>query len=161
MKSEKNVQLFRYILIALIVLSLVFIFGQSCIPTDKSAEESEGVGSFLEEIFSPDTVFGRFVLTNIRKIAHFTEFFILGVWVSLYAVLYIKKRSAYAYSLPLALFVAFTDETIQIFSGRGPMIFDVWIDFFGFASAAVIIYTVSELARHIRAKKQTKVNIIK
>ena len=161
MKRELLVKISRYILIALILLTLAFIFYQSILPPDESTETSDAVGGFLEEIFPPDTEAGEFVLTNVRKIAHFTEFFILGVWTAFYAVFFIKRYKAYLFSLPTALLVALADETIQIFSGRGPMIFDVWIDFFGFASSAVIIYTVSCIARFICAKKQTKVDICK
>ena len=152
MKRSTAVAIFRYALIALILFSLFFIFYQSILPPEKSTEESETVGGILEEIFPPDTEAGKFVLTNIRKIAHFTEFFVLGVWTSLYGVFFIKRRTVCALSFPMALFVAFLDETIQIFSGRGPMIFDVWIDFFGFLTSGVIIYTVAYLTLVIRQK---------
>ena len=41
----------------------------------------------------------------------------------------------------MCFFVAFIDETIQIFSGRGPQIRDVWVDLLG-ASIGLLIATV-------------------
>ena len=37
------------------------------------------------------------------------------------------------------LIVAFLDETIQIFSGRGPMVSDIWIDLAGGVFGSLII----------------------
>lgn len=154
MRREKVMTAFRYILIGLAVLNLVFIFYQSVLPKEQSGEQSEAVGGMLEEIFPPDTETGKFVLSNIRKIAHFTEFFFLGIWVSLYCVFFVKRKSYRLFVFPISLATGFIDETIQIFSGRGPMIFDVWIDFFGFAASAVIIYTVSYIAVKIHNKSK-------
>ena len=154
MKREKIITFFRYFLIALTVLNLAFIFYQSTLPREESAEQSEAVGGFLEEIFPPDTKTGKFVLSNIRKIAHFTEFFTLGIWVTLYFVFFVEKKKYHPFVFPTALLIALFDETVQIFSGRGPMISDVWIDFFGFSTSAVIIYTVYYITYIIRNKSK-------
>lgn len=39
-----------------------------------------------------------------------------------------------------ALFVALTDETIQIFSNRGSQVQDVWLDFFGACVGSLVVY---------------------
>ena len=39
-------------------------------------------------------------------------------------------------------FCAFLDETIQIFSGRGPDIKDVWLDTFGAAAGILLVSAV-------------------
>ena len=50
--------------------------------------------------------------------------------------------------------VAFLDETIQIFSGRGPEIRDVWIDTFGFISISLMTYAAFYfIARLVKKEK--------
>ena len=67
-----------------------------------------------------------------------------------------KRISFILLTILIAFFVGFTDESIQMFSGRGPAIFDVWIDFAGFATASVIFYTVASLVALIRKKANKK-----
>lgn len=47
-------------------------------------------------------------------------------------------------SVRFAFYIAFIDETIQIFSGRGPQIADVWLDVFGAFCGAAIASNASE-----------------
>ena len=61
----------------------------------------------------------------VRKLAHFTEFFVLGLEL---AVLFCSFSSK---PILFSLLVALTDETIQLFTGRGSQVKDVWLDFFG------------------------------
>ena len=49
-------------------------------------------------------------------------------------------------------FIAFLDETVQIFSGRGPEISDVWIDIFGFLTLFAITLGAAFAARVIMNK---------
>jgi VanZ family protein len=74
---------------------------------------------------------------------------LLGAEISLYIILFIRKSSFVFFSFPVALIIAFFDETIQIFSARGPAVLDVWIDFAGFASASVVFYTVAIIIGYI------------
>lgn len=46
--------------------------------------------------------------------------------------------------------IAFLDETIQIFSGRGPMIQDVWLDLSGAVCGALLILLICFLRRKDR-----------
>ncbi len=148
-KSDKAVKI---ILITLFFLNLLFIFANSILPPDVSGEESDAVSGLLAKIFPPDSEFGRFVIENVRKIAHFTEFFTLGVTVSLYTVKFTDRKYAFLLSYAVGFAVAFFDETIQIFTGRGPMISDVWLDFFGFASSLSIVYLINTIIQ--KAKVQ-------
>ena len=147
-------------LLCLIAATLLFIFIQSMIPPETSKAESDAVGGFIEEIIPPDTEVGAFVKVNLRKIAHFTEFFILGLEVSIYLILFTKKPHLKLLSLPTALITAFFDESIQMFSGRGPSVFDVWIDFFGFFFASAVSYSVFYLAEFL-AKRFLKLRGVK
>ena len=151
MKS-KLFELLRYFLIALIVATLAFIFIRSTKPPEKSMEESNEFAEFVEEIIPPDTDAGEYVQKNIRKLAHFTEFMILGVFVSFYVCIYNRRIFAAILSLGFGLVSAACDETIQIFSGRGPAVTDVFIDFAGFTFSTVIICTVWHLISFFKKK---------
>ena len=138
----------KIILIILMLGTLAFIFVNSALPPEVSEEESAAVGGFIASLLPEGTKLYDFVTEYIRKIAHFTEYGLLGIEVCVYIFLFAKRRGrAVLTALPIPLFVGFTDETIQILSGRGPAISDVWIDiggfiFFGSVSYAVIIGAV-------------------
>ena len=126
--------------IALIIATVAFIFIQSALPPKISAKESEAVKDVLEEIIPPDTEVGETVHKNVRKIAHFVEFALFGAELALYIYLLRRKTAFIVLSYPAALILALFDESIQMFSGRGPSVFDVWIDFSGFVFAASLVY---------------------
>ena len=68
----------------------------------------------------------------VRKLAHVTEFAALGVVIALLLLggkAITKRRISLAFVFGLT--TAFLDESIQMFSGRGDQIRDVWIDLFG------------------------------
>ena len=135
--KTKHVVKIIYFLYLLLILS--FIFGNSLISREGSANQSgaivDTINQMLQKINSP------FLIKDIvvRKIAHFAEFFILGV--SFFSYWLIDKKVSTIntfYSVFASCMVAMTDETIQIFSNRGSMLLDVWLDFF---SATLAIYT--------------------
>ena len=152
----------RITLIVLIICTLSFTFYQSLLPKEESSEASEEVSDFLEPIIPSDTPAGEFVHTNNREIAHFVEFFVLGLFVTLYVVIFMPSIDAFpkarvryiVYSLFLAPIVALLDETVQIFTGRGPEIVDVWLDTAGFFSAAIIVVLIFLAVKYIRCRKK-------
>lgn len=150
--KEKALYSVKMLLLILIVMTLLFIFSQSMLPKEESSQESEAVGGIIAEIIPPETKPGHFVQVNLRKIAHFVEFAALGAEVALYIILFVKVRKWAYLSFPSALITAFIDETVQVFSGRGPAITDVWIDFAGFAFASLVFYTVAMLILFVRNK---------
>ncbi len=163
MKSKRYAPL-QIVLLSLIICTLLFIFSQSILPAEQSAEASDGFSGFLELIISSDTPFGSFIHTNIRKIAHFAEFFMLGFFVSLYVSLFLPEIDSelrarvrfIIYSAVAAPIVALLDETIQVFSARGPQITDVWIDTWGYITAALIVYGVLLVRFLVRKKDNQK-----
>ena len=144
----KNV--LKLILIILILATLSFIFVQSMIPREESGKQSDAVGDIVADIVPPETKPGAFLQINIRKVAHFIEFALLGAEVSLYVLLFMRRGIFVYLSLLIAPLPALVDETVQIYSGRGPSMKDVMIDSAGFLSAAVIFYTVYAVACKIR-----------
>lgn len=152
-KCKKIAQI---VLLLLIISTVASIFIQSTKSQKESTEDSDKVGEIIEEIIPPETAVGGYVQDNIRKLAHFTEFFILGLEVSLYVALFLPSLKMMILSYIFGILIASADETIQIFSGRGPAVKDVMIDFLGFIVSTVIIYTVAAVLRIIIQKSKQK-----
>lgn len=140
----------RILLAVLIICTLCFTFYQSMLPPEESTEVSDSVSDAIEPIIPSDTPAGSYVHTNLRKIAHFVEFAALGFEVALFVILYLPAWSAelraklkfILLSYTVAPATALIDETIQIFTDRGPAIADVWLDTAGFVCLATLTYLV-------------------
>lgn len=138
-----------------ILLTLGFIFINSCLSKSSSSSESEGLFAKLQPAF--DFIFGEGVVTHgfFRKLAHFGEFGLLGLEINLlYFELFGQNRKKIYQGLRLGLYVALIDETIQVFSERGPAIVDVWIDFAGFLTATVLFYMIIGMIRTLKKAKE-------
>ncbi len=114
------------------MLVLAFIWGNSILSPEQSSAMSDAVKALLARVFpfleGEDTaVSGSFL---VRKAAHLTEYMVLGFCIG---TLTLKSGWRYAPFVGCAccLIAADIDETIQIFSGRGSAVRDVWIDFAG------------------------------
>ena len=103
------------------------------------------------ELLTPllDVYVGKGNVTEhlVRKLAHFCEFFVYGIELQLFFALSKSRKNAFLLALSHGLFTALVDETIQIFSGRGPMIQDVWLDFSGMAVGALITIAVTTMKK--------------
>lgn len=143
----------KWVLIALILATLVFIFTNSLKSPEQSLEDSNAVGGILSTIFPPDTDLGAFIEEYVRKIAHFTEYGLLGIEVALYVCFYTKRRVRCALvASASSFFVGFIDETLQYISGRGPAISDVWVDVGGFVLFSLIVYGAFALVHIVGGK---------
>ena len=130
---------FSVILLLLTLLTVGFIFYNSALPPEKSQEQSSTVGDIIAEIIPPETEAGGFVQKYLRKIAHFTEYGLLGIELMLLCAVFAKRKLRFGIlSLGAAVLVALIDETVQIFSARGPAVQDIWIDVGGFVFFALI-----------------------
>jgi VanZ family protein len=134
----------KKLLIVLLVLLLAFIWGHSCMPVDASREESSTVLELLRPLLALLVGTENVTLHLVRKLAHFTEFFCLGCVL---ALLLPFRGRAQLLAGGLGMLTGFIDETIQIFSGRGPAIRDVWLDFSGAAAAILILAAVRLLSK--------------
>ena len=121
-------------------------------PTQSTAD-SDAVKDFVSDVIAPvippESDLGQTIIKNIRKIAHFTEYGLLAIESALLIALLARKRGGrYKFaglSVLAALIVAFFDETIQIFSKRGPAIADVWLDVGGFVTYTALTLLCFEL----------------
>lgn len=128
----------RRVCILLLVLNLLFIWGNSLLP----AELSEGFSNwFAVQLpqWSEETEVTEEESTILRKAAHFTEFASLGFLLSCLAFLDQKKWWT---ALPWGAAAACIDETIQMFvPARGPGILDVMIDVCGVLAGIAFLRT--------------------
>ena len=129
-------------LTVLIIVTLAVIWGHSLLGREASSEES----GFVMKLLAPllELIVGKGNVTEhlVRKLAHFCEFFVLGAELLLFFALSKSRKNAFLLALSHGLFTALMDETIQIFSGRGPMIQDVWLDFSGVTAGALLMLAV-------------------
>lgn len=125
----------RFLWLLLLVIFTAFIFYNSSMPGVESHKASQLIGAILTGMgkwFGID-VPQQNLDYNIRKLAHFCEFAMLGILLcNVYAAFGVSHRTATGYILFLGLAVAVTDEYIQFYTpGRSCLITDVVLDFFG------------------------------
>lgn len=135
----------RRTFIIILAAVLLFIWGHSMIPQSRSAEESLGMMVFLQKIF--DFLHIPVHLTDhiVRKLAHVTEYAGAGLLLGLYFLPRVnedgsikEKLKSAAVPFGAGLFIGFIDESVQMFSGRGALVSDVWIDFAGICIGVIL-----------------------
>lgn len=128
-----------WLCVALLVMNLLFIWGNSLLPASVSGALSQWVRDLLGFTAHGSAQAGEGLL---RKIAHFSEFSLLGAVLGwLYAMLLQKRHAVAAASLLCAAAAACVDEAIQSFSpGRNPSLTDVGIDTAGAAVGIALLF---------------------
>jgi len=131
---------------------MVLIFLMSSQTGTESSNTSGGLISTLCNIIIPDfveldesekTLIISKISTPIRKLAHFTEYFILSIVINI-AVIQTKRKtslsmSTLAISFVFGVLYAVSDEVHQLFvPGRAGAIIDVFIDSAGVAFGCVL-----------------------
>lgn len=154
--KEKKLTTARVIFTVLTLASVVAIFwnsSQNAIEsTARSMPLTEWVNSILSRLSIPFSVTDHF----IRKMAHFTEYAILGTLLSVTYYLYqLKIKSALIATLCTGAVIAVTDEIIQLFPvGRSCQISDMLLDCCGVVVAAVIVMLIIRAIENKRRKTQ-------
>ena len=91
--------------------------------------------------------------TLVRKTAHFAEFLVLGLGLSLLLYAY-RLRFSPLWACILGLIYACLDEGHQLLvEGRAPMVQDVLIDGMGLLSGALLAFAISALQKRRAARK--------
>ena len=150
-KNKKAITILSIIILA----TLAFIWIHSCMDREDSSMESGFVYDLLCPFFELFMGKGNVTEHFIRKLAHFTEFFGLGLELMLFMRLeFLKVKPV----LPVnawvfGTFCALIDETIQLFSGRGPAVQDVWLDSAGCLTGVLIMLAGIMLADKKNKKK--------
>ena len=120
------------LLLLAILAALAFIWGNSL----ESAVESSLKSGRVRELIEPllELLVGQGNVTDhmVRKLAHLTEFAVLGALLLLLTAAAFRVRLQSVLNCQFFLLLAaLTDETIQLFTGRGSQVRDVWLDFAG------------------------------
>mgnify|MGYP002589484948 CR=1 FL=1 len=130
-------------LYALSLIAIAFIWGNSLLSKNASGAFSSAVETWLLRLFRLEAL-----PFDVRKLAHFTEFAVLGALLLLLTAAAFRVRlQSVVNCLFFLLLAALTDETIQIFTGRGPQVQDVWLDFAGGAAGLLVMLALVQLLR--------------
>ena len=130
------------------VLWLWFIYGRSAKPAALSHQESEGLLVLFQKIIP------QMSMLFIRKLAHFGEYFLLGVLLWLDWRLW--GRGSLILPLGVGLLFAAADEFLQTFiPGRSGELSDVLLDFFGVCCGVLLLWLLQR-RRHIRFVKPSQ-----
>ena len=117
----------------LVFFCIIFIFSNSLKNGEESHKDSAGIVDFVEDLaekIAPENqVDWNYI---VRKGAHLFEFFVLGVFASMFFFQWKPKRKyGVIYSFICVILIACTDEFIQRFTGRTSSFKDVMIDICG------------------------------
>ena len=136
-KNKKAITILSIIILA----TLAFIWIHSCMDREDSSMESGFVYDLLCPFFELFMGKGNVTEHFIRKLAHFTEFFGLGLELMLFMRLeFLQVKPVLSVNAwVFGTFCALIDETIQLFSGRGPAVQDVWLDSAGCLTGVLIM----------------------
>ena len=132
-------------------LTVVFIWGNSILP----ASVSGSISHFFADIFHGISGSGANSDEIIRKVAHFAEFAVLGVWLTtLFSLLKIDKAIRVMSVVCCGMFFPLLDETIQMFNDRGPSVRDIWIDIAGYTLGSLIVALIVVITRKMKKEQQ-------
>lgn len=135
---KQNPKLLKWTILSIAWIMIIFSF--SLQNGDESGKLSGGIVAWVVDLLFPED-FAHVELVHflIRKAAHFTEYFILGVLLSM-TVREANWTRPLLKPWILGTLVACCDETIQLFSeGRAGMITDVMLDSSGVLTGCVIM----------------------
>lgn len=136
-KLKQNPKLAKLVLLCIVWIIVIFSF--SLQSGEESGRLSSGIVAWIVGLFFPED-FAHIELVHylVRKAAHFTEYFILGVLLSL-TVREAKLSRGGLKAWAMGTCVACCDESIQLFSdGRAGQITDVMLDSSGVLTGCMI-----------------------
>ena len=139
-----------------IIATLCFIWGNSFESGESSMELSSDLQSRFSFIFSlfPADLSDELKSYIFRKLAHFTEFFMLGCEIAVTNLLCFKARLKNISNIVLfGISVALIDETIQLFTGRTSQVQDVILDFCGYICGTVFVLAFVFIIKCLKHKK--------
>lgn len=144
----------KWILPILCFAWMLVIWQFSLSTAEESASESQTVQEFINEALDRAGLACRVGAVLVRKAAHFTEFFVLGLLAAAAATS--LCRAAY-YGIAVSVFTAVVDECIQYFvPGRAMLVSDMLLDSAGGLCGVLLWALAGCLAVHIRAKRQKR-----
>lgn len=135
------------LILLILWMSLIFMFSSQngSDSTETSSLVSKVLYVLIEFVFKGKYSLSEFVLKYmpiIRKLAHFSEYFILGVLAYLNVIEYSNKKE-YLYAILFSVLYAISDEFHQLFvESRNGSIKDVLIDSLGVIIGVLICHMI-------------------
>ena len=147
--KEKNKN--NLIITILAYLMIFIIFGNSLLPGDISSSQSGFLSGLIKDILA---FFGLNIQDDmisffVRKLAHFTEFFVLGV---LWTFVFMRRYEKYILiTILFGMCIAGIDEFIQFFvPGRAMMFTDFLIDVLGVIIGVLVVQVMYRYIKHAK-----------
>lgn len=144
----------KIIFTVITALIFVFIITRSLMNGNESQAESQGFMEALNVFFSRIGMSLQAVdIGLLRKAAHFTEFFVLGLFLSITMCKFdISAKGIFFPAAFTTLATAVIDESVQYLSpGRSPQVSDVIIDFAGAITGillVILILIIRKVVKH-------------
>lgn len=138
MKARREIVWWTVIGLTTAVIWAFSLFGR-----DLSRMQSESVQGFLGSLFG-EWIYTTFLYQNIRKVAHFAEYCLLGAeWMGYRLTVRGARRPAWWVVLVAGPLTATCDELLQFVSARAPRVTDVLLDSVGCFCGMVIVLGIA------------------
>lgn len=158
-KFKKNIILKRILFSIILILACYIIFNFSAQSGEASGSLSKQITEYVVEIISKiknmdidlKLKYIEALHPIIRKLAHFSIYFIVGFSaMGLMCTFNMKNIYKFITSISIGLVYAISDEIHQSFiPGRGPAVFDVFIDFLGVLTGVFVLMILIILVENI------------
>lgn len=146
--KQQNYRIYFFMAISLV--ACILIFHNSMYPIAQSDLQSGTVMRALNYLSVEMNLNFSFTQFAVRKLAHFTEYFLLGIILTITIWTFTKNKCIF-FELFLFLAVPVADETIQIFyNGRTSSVRDVIIDFLGCLAGMALCRAIRWKARNTK-----------
>ena len=148
MGRQRPIERRQWIWTAILILYILFIFSNSLTPGDESSSQSGFVLELAKRCLAAVGL-GNVGITEhfIRKLAHFSEYFILGALIIHVVKGFYHGAPGLSWApvwLLAGVLVPLCDETCQLFTdGRSGQISDVWLDISGMICGSLIFLLIS------------------
>ncbi len=145
----------QLILLACMLSTAAFIWSNSLKEAGASTQQSGYFRALFAKLFDVTQEPFRFLYHNLRKVAHFSEFALLGAETALFLAPYKERRLLrYLGGLGCCAAVALADEGIQYFvPGRAASFVDVGIDTAGATCGMLLLIALAAICRRLFKKK--------
>jgi VanZ family protein len=162
--QKPRVNLWSLLFFAAIAVLIGMIWSFSFETGLESYHRSRQASLFLQEFIGRFRIvraaLGAFGITgsligeHIRKIAHVTEFALLGICTQVFFIS-IRRLNGHnmVHGISLGLFIAVADETIQTTLDRGPLVMDVVIDLSGVLLGSLLVWAVLGILKLVRRRR--------
>ena len=154
MKWWSNRRLWRWLLLAAIGVTTLIIWALSLRTAGVSGEQSDKLTLPLVSVTGASGDWFDQLFIFVRKMAHFIEFFGLGLLWGLYSRVRPRRLPfAWLYGLPVGM----VDEVIQHFvPGRAPGVWDVALDYCGYFCGFALVFSVADWLIRRKMRKLAK-----